>query len=126
MLTRRAALRGGTATVAVIAGAGAVTARGAVDEPLLDLERQWLRQRHYACHEQPGETDDERYPAFEALDGIEDQIEETPACSHAEVAVKLRMYARIEGFEPPKSWAHPNAGDYPALSDQDSLAPLKA
>ena len=60
MLTRRAALKGGTATVAAIAAGGAVAARVAVDGPLLDLEQQWLRQRHYANHEQPGETDEER------------------------------------------------------------------
>ncbi len=38
MLTRRAALKGGTAAVAAIAAGGAVTARVAVDEPPLTLE----------------------------------------------------------------------------------------
>ena len=45
MLTRRDALRGGTATVAVIAGAGAVAARVAVEDPVLVLERQWQVMR---------------------------------------------------------------------------------
>jgi len=132
MYTRRETLRGGTAAVAAIAAAGAVAGAAvpavanwqtpsvlpaAADEPLLALERQWLRQRHYANYEQPGETDEEREPAFEALDEIGDQIYETPAQSYAGVAVKLRMYARIEGFVDERTWwAHPSVGDDLALS----------
>ncbi len=40
-ITRRSALRGGTATVAAIAVTGAVVARVAVDDPVVALERQW-------------------------------------------------------------------------------------
>jgi hypothetical protein len=40
-ISRRTALKGGTATVAVIAAGGAVAARVAIDEPVIALERQW-------------------------------------------------------------------------------------
>ncbi len=43
MLTRRAALKGGTATVAAIAGAGAVAARLAVDDPVIALVEEIKR-----------------------------------------------------------------------------------
>lgn len=41
MLSRRETLRGGTAVVAAIAGAGALAARTAIEDPILTIEREW-------------------------------------------------------------------------------------
>ena len=62
MLTRRAALQGGTATVAAIAGAGAVAAP--VADPVLDLleEVEQLTTVWYATDEW---RDERRYRALE-------------------------------------------------------------
>ena len=105
MLTRRAALKGGTATVAAIASAGAVAARVAVDEPLIQLERQW-RARLDATHDLPDEMpEEERQPYYDAVSGVEVEIRETPAQSVSGLCVKLRLYAHYKGlFNRPEWW----------------------
>ena len=57
-LTRRAALKGATAVAAISAVPVAAIAAPLIDSELLALEQEWQRQRHYACFEQPGDTDE--------------------------------------------------------------------
>ena len=99
MLTRRSALLG-TAAVASLAAPVAMAGYLNRDEPLLALERRWHVQRHYACYEQPGDTDEEREPAFDALYEIEKRIIRTNARSPAGMAVKLRLWAHCALADP--------------------------
>ncbi len=99
LLSRRTALLG-TAAVASLAAPLAAAEYLSRDEPLLVLERQCRVQRHYACYEQPGETDKERAPAFDALYEIEKRIIRTPARSPAGMAVKLRLWAHCTMADP--------------------------
>ena len=94
MLTRRAALQGGTAAVVCTA---AITAANAVAaspcEPLLEMEREWIAQRdHYRTY--PDESDEARDPLLDRLIETEVQMHRTPATTPAGIAVKLRMWAR--------------------------------
>ncbi len=93
-ITRRAALRGTAAVAAVVAVPAAGIAQQ--DARLRALEQQWHRQRHYACYEQSGKTDEEQQPAFDRLFDLEDLIIEAPARSSAGIAVKLRLYVHYE------------------------------
>jgi hypothetical protein len=83
--------------------AAAVTAQPV--EPLLALEQEWSGRLHYANIEQPGDTDEERQPAFDALYAVELEIRKTPAQSFAGLAVKLRLFAHRENlFKRPDWW----------------------
>ena len=99
LISRRTALLG-TAAVASLAAPVAMAEWRAAPDPLLDLEEAWHRQRHYACYEQPGETDKERDPAFEDLYEIEKRIIRTNARSPAGIAVKLRLWAHCALADP--------------------------
>ena len=97
MLSRRDALRGGTAVAtcaAVSTAAGAIDAVVAKEsEPLLEMERQWIARRdHYrTC---PDESDEARDPLLDCLIEMEVEIHRTPATTPAGIAVKLRMWAQ--------------------------------
>jgi hypothetical protein len=75
---------------AAITAAGPVAAAVTVQpvEPLLALEQEWSGRLHYANIEQPGDTDEERQPAFDALYAVELEIRKTPAQSFAGLAVQ--------------------------------------
>jgi hypothetical protein len=64
MLSRRAALRGGTATVATIAVTGAVAARVAVDDPVIAMIEE-IKRHTAAWSASIADLDDSSYKAFE-------------------------------------------------------------
>ena len=74
MLTRRAALQGGTATVAVIAGAGAVAARVAVDDPVIALVDE-IRRVNKAWHAAADARDLARARGSEDWPDLEEKYE---------------------------------------------------
>ena len=93
MFTRRAALRGGTATVAVIAGAGAVAARVAVEDPVIALVEEI--KRHAAVWEGiDGELEESRYEAFaDRYCELWAQLRETHARTLLGAVAKLRYFS---------------------------------
>ena len=100
MLTRRAALKGGTA-VAVSAAVGTAASAVAIpvsanpdanledlhagwhaDEPLLEMEREWIAWRDH-CRAYPDDSDEARDPLFDRLIEMEVQMHRTPATTPA-------------------------------------------
>ena len=90
MLTRRAALQGGTAAVAAIAGAGAVMARVAVDDPVIALVEEI--KRHAAAWSAIDEgLDESGYEAFQdRYHELWVQLRETHARTLPGAVAKLR------------------------------------
>ena len=86
MLTRRAALKGGTVTVAAIAVTGAVAARIAVDDPVVALERQ-LWEEDEASN--PADTL-EGAAAYERFKVLDKRMQNAVPVSLEGVAAKLR------------------------------------
>ena len=93
MLTRRAALRGGTATVAAIAVTGAVAARVAVDDPVIALVEEI--KRHAAVWEGIDERlEKSRYKAFEdRFHELWAQLRKTHARTLPGAVAKLRYFS---------------------------------
>ena len=93
-ISRRTALKGGTAAVAAIAGAGAVTARVAVEDPAIEAaaEVYWGAKARRA--EVPHSATDEEYheiyfgPTFAAYDALM----KIPATSLRGCGIKARVY----------------------------------
>ena len=88
-ISRRDALRGGTAALAV-AGLSMPAQARAVD-PVLKLERQWHNFRDYidTCPD----DDETRDPLFARLTEIEDRLYVTPAQTLEGVRAKLRLWS---------------------------------
>jgi len=93
MLSRRAALQGGTAAVTVIAGAGAVAARVAVDDPVITLVEEIKRYAAawFAIDERLEES---RYKAFEdRYHELWTELRETHARTLPGAVAKLRYFS---------------------------------
>ena len=88
-ISRRAALAGATAAVAV---AAIPAAQAATDETLLRMEQEWLAFRDYA-NNYPDESDEARGPLYARLQEMEDRIFATPAQTPGGIAVKLRLWS---------------------------------
>ncbi len=114
-ITRRAALKGTAAVAAVgvpvAAPLAAIPISQATDEPLQEMERQWLAWRDY-CRTYPDESDEARDPLYDRLNEIEFQIHRTPAKSPSGIAVKLRMWGRSHGYSFPGEWWELSVGDF--------------
>ena len=92
MLTRRAALEGGTATVAAIAVAGAVAARIAVDDPVVALVEEITRVSK-AWNIVHDANDKREYKRLEARYWeLREEICETPARTIRGVLAKFTTY----------------------------------
>ncbi len=115
-ITRRTALRG-TAAVAAVAAVpvaaplAAIPINQATDEPLQEMERQWLAWRDY-CRTYSDESDEARDPLYDRLNEIEFQIHRTPAKSPSGIAVKLRMWGRSHGYSFPGEWWELSVEDF--------------
>ena len=93
MLSRRAALQGGTATVAVIAGAGAVTARVAVEDPAIEAaaEVYWAAEARLKAVPSP-HTDEEYRAVWNPTLAAYDALMKIPATSLKGCGIKARIY----------------------------------
>jgi hypothetical protein len=93
MLTRRAALQGGTATVAVIAVTGAVAARVAVDDPVIALVEE-IKRHAAAWSAIDGRLEESRYEAFaDRYCELWVQLRETHARTLPGAVAKLRYFS---------------------------------
>ena len=129
MLSRRAALKGGTA-VAVSAAVGTAASAVAIpvsanpdanledlhagwhaDEPLLEMEKEWFAWRDHCCN-YPDRSDAARDPLFEQLNAMEVEMHRTPATTPAGIAVKLRMWARLHGHHFEGDWWERSVEDF--------------
>jgi len=101
MLSRRAALQGGTAIVAAIAGAGAVAARVAVDDPVIEAAAKtyWAWEARFrALLDNPKHTDEQTKTFLELKLEAYDALMEVPASNLKGLAVKAQAY-RHEWFD---------------------------
>ena len=93
MFTRRAALQGGTAAVAAIAGAGAIAARVAVDDPVVALVEE-IKRHCAAWSAIDGRLEESRYEAFEdRYHELWVQLRETHARTLPGAVAKLRYFS---------------------------------
>ena len=93
MLSRRAALKGGTATVAAIAVSGAVAARVAVDDPIIALVEE-INRRAAAWFAIDERLEKSRYKAFEdRYYEIWDELRETRAQTLPGAVAKFRYFS---------------------------------
>ena len=136
-LTRRAALRGGTASLVAIAADGATAAgaadRDAVADPLPDLVQEWFSHRDYidgdlteiALLMPPSESNQTIDAACERLRLMNDAITQTPARTAAGAAAKMRLFVeQANMWERPDWWGDDPKDDLAlsVLRDLEHLA----
>ncbi len=63
-----------------------------VDEPLLEMERQWFAWRDYCCSDHLDESDEALDPLYNRLNEMERQLYLTPAQTTRGVLVKLGLW----------------------------------
>ena len=114
-ISRRNALKGGTATVAAIAAGGAVAARLAVDDAAIEAAAKvyWsARSQYEAVLDIPEHTDEQADAFYWPRMAAYDAVMELPAHSLNDLQTKVRAY-RIERFH--------HVGDYMPDEDLDVL-----
>jgi len=96
---------------ATAAQAAPVPIASTIEEPLLEMEREWFAWRDHCCT-YPDESDAARDPLFERLTEMEVEMHRTPATTPAGIAVKLRMWARLHGHRFNGDWWERSVEDF--------------